>query len=544
MKVRIDICRAPHFLSRFVVVVCLLLSVDVAAQETVFTMLKSDDRKANDYFEAKNYRQALVLYKALTSRSGTDRYYLPIARSYYFLHLPIEASEWYNKVTISKKDLPADDIFRYAESLSAQKKYDQAIELYKQYQTLKSDNPLIMKKIWQLKNREFLFEDSIHYTVTPLTVNTDVDEIAVVRYAEGVVFLSNRKRSSVIDNVDGDNQPFFRTYYSHQIPDTSKTSNVMKYDNPVLIFKDLNLKYQQGPLIIYGDERQMAYISSGQPSSKNKESRSLQLFFAQKEGTLWIHKDAFKYNSNEYSISSVYVQADGQLLYFASDMPDGHGGMDLYKSTLTNGQWSKPVNLGGTINTSGDESFPFVWGNTLYFASNGHAGLGGFDIFKALKNANGFDDPENIGYPISTHADDFALSLYGDGSRGFVSSNRSGHHDDVYEVTVDLQTYPFTIAGTLKFKEESWKDSSELKLFANAQLVLIDNLKNSVVQTSESDSSGTFTLTIPYFSQYRIKIVGEHDVEEAVVSLDLAKTRNGENNYEIVVVKNSFRKTY
>lgn len=543
MKRRTDTSDACHFLIRLVLVVCLFSPVDIIAQETVFTMLKSDDRKANDYFEAKNYRQALVLYKALTSRSGTDRYYLPIARSYYFLHLPIEASEWYSKVATGKTSLPADDIFRYAESMSAQKKYDQAIELYKQYQSLKSDNPLIMKKIWQLKNRDFLFEDSIHYTVTPVAINTDASEIAAVRYADGFVFLSNRKRPSVVDNVDGDNQPFFRSYYSRQIPDTSGTTHSISYDNPVLLFKELGLKYQQGPLMIYGGEREMAYISSGQPL-KDKGSRSLQLFFAGKEGDQWVRKGSFKYNSHEYSINSVYVQDDGQLLYFASDMPGGHGGLDIYKCVLNNGQWSKPVNLGEAINTSGDESFPFVWGNTLYFASNGHAGLGGFDIFKALTNANGFEDAENMGYPINTNADDFALSLHSDGSRGYVTSNRSGHHDDIYEVTIDLQTYPFTIAGTLKFKEESWKDSSELKIFAHAQLILIDNQKNSVVQTSESDASGKFSLTIPYFSQYRIKIVGDHDVEEAVVSLDLGKTRNGENNYEIVVVKNSFRKTY
>jgi hypothetical protein len=124
-----------------------------------------------------------------------------------------------------------------------------------------------------------------------------------------------------------------------------------------------------------------------------------------------------------------------------------------------------------------------------------------------------------------------------------VTSNRQ-KSDDIYEVTIDLQSYPFTIAGVLRFKEENWRESDALQVYPLADLELIDNLKGTVVARAVSDENGHFDLTIPYFSQYHIKVVGSSDHDEAIVSLDLGKTRYGENKFDLVVVKNSFKKEY
>ena len=148
-----------------------------------------------------------------------------------------------------------------------------------------------------------------------------------------------------------------------------------------------------------------------------------------------------------------------------------------------------------------------------------------------------------MGYPVNTNFDDFALSLNADRSKGYLTSNR-GKSDDIYEVTIDLQTYPFTIAGVLKYKEENWRESESLRVYPLADLELIDNLKGVVVARAVSDAKGEFNLTIPYFSQYRIKVTSSADGDEAIVSLDLGKTRYGENRFDLVVVKNSFKKDY
>jgi len=523
------------------VVVAAWLVLPAHAQETVFTMMRSDDAKADAFYAAHDYRHAVNLYEGIATRSDAVHYALVIARCYYHLHQPRDAAHWFEKFLAANKSLPADDVFLFAETLGTLKQYDRAIQFYTQYQSLKGDE-VTQKKIWRLKNKEYLYEDSIHYTVKKLTSNSQASDFAPAVFGDGLIFLSNRERVTLVQNTGAGSQPFFRWYATRHQVDSLNLANATVYDNPVLFGKSLGVRFQHGPVAFYDSLRRMAYVASGPPSSRDRNKRTLQLFFAECEGTEWKTKGAFVYNSTDYSIHAVAVSEDGKTLYFASDMPGGVGGQDLYVSTFHNGQWGKPTNLGEPVNTVGDESYPALSGTTLYFTSNGHAGLGGLDVFSARRETEGFSEAQNLGYPINTNFDDFALSLNADGSKGYFSSNRQQDNDDVYEVTIDLQSYPYTITGVLKYKEESWRDTDELKAWPHAQLFLIDNLKGTVVQTVTCDAAGGFTLTIPYFSQYRIKVRDDHQSEEAFVSLDLSRTRTGGNAYEIVVVKDTFKK--
>jgi tetratricopeptide (TPR) repeat protein len=513
------------------------------AQETVFTILKSDESKANQYFSEKKYGQALHLYESMTSKSNTEKYLLQIARSYFHLNQPGDAVKWFTRAISSTSKIGDKDVLLYAESLSAVGRYDEAIKFYSQYQAAHADNPLVMKKIWQLKNRTYLFEDSVHYDIRQLNVNSTASDIGAVPYNDGFVFLSNRKRQRLIEKVDANNLPFFGLYYAKALLDTTAAIATFSYNPPIPFSTGLPPRYQQGGVSFYEGRQNLAFISTGEPTARSKGKRSLQLYFTSYISGKWSTHRPFVFNSPDFSYTAVGVQEDGSVLYLASDMPGGFGGLDIYKSSFINGQWTKPENLGEQINTSGDENFPTVLGNTLFFSSTGHAGLGGLDIFKATKEGDVFGESVNLGYPVNTNFDDFALCLMEDGSRGYLSSNRHGN-DDIFEVINHLRLYPFTIAGVLKIKDESWSESSELRIFPNAQLSLIDNQKNTVIQSTTSDADGLFTLTIPYFSQYRIRITGDRDQEEIMVSLDLAKTSSGENKYDIVVVKNSFKKTY
>ncbi|HEY5747279.1 MAG TPA: tetratricopeptide repeat protein [Chryseolinea sp.] len=525
------------------IVVAAWLTVSVHAQETIFTMRRSDAEKADAFYAAADYRQAVNLYETMMDHSGTDRYTLLVARCYYYLHQPKDAGRWYEKFLTTGQKLPVKDVFLFAETLSALKQYDRAIQVYTQYQNLSGDDALTAKKIWRLRNKEYLYEDSIHYTIKKLSINSPASDFAPALFGNQLVFVSNRERTTLLHKTAPGSDPFFHLYSAQQYPDTLTTAMVTTYDQPALFGKNLGVRFQQGPVSFYDSLKRMAYVASGSPSGRDRGKRTLQLFFAERRGTEWRTTGSFVYNNPDYSIDAATVSEDGKTLYFSSDMPGGFGRKDLYISSWTNGQWTKPVNLGETVNTSGDESYPALFGTTLYFASDGHPGLGGLDIFYARGETKGFGEPQNIGYPINTNFDDFGLSLNRDGSKGYFSSNRY-HDDDIYEATIDLQSYPFTIAGVLKYKEESWREWDELKVLPNAQLSLIDNLKGTVVQTVTSDAQGGFTLTIPYFSQYRIRVLGEHDNEEAFVSLDLSRTRAGGNTYEMVVVKNNFKKTY
>jgi len=268
----------------------------------------------------------------------------------------------------------------------------------------------------------------------------------------------------------------------------------------------------------------------------------MRLYFAEIREGHWKITTAFPYNSEEYSIYNPTTNESGTLLYFSSDMKGGFGGKDLYKSENNNGQWTTPVNLGEIINTSQDEVFPFLHDRTLYFSSNGHPGLGGLDIFKTEPGNSASIEVENVGYPLNTNFDDFGIVIDSLNTHGYLSSNRKGggYNDDVYEFDMDLQTYPLEINGVMKFKEHSWTDTLELKLMPNAKIDLIDNVRNITVQESKCNDSGKFSLTIPYYSKYKIRVVSE-DKDENIVSLEIPKHRKGQGKHEIVIVKDPFK---
>ena len=146
---------------------------------------------------------------------------------------------------------------------------------------------------------------------------------------------------------------------------------------------------------------------------KNSEDDDLYVSFFE-EGRWTRPLDLGETINTKYSETTPFLSADGKTLYFASDKPGGYGGVDIYYSTREiGGQWTTPVNLGPKVNTSGDDMFPFIADDgTLYFASNGHLGLGGLDVFSTSQVKTGnkitnWIEPENLGYPVNTNADDF-----------------------------------------------------------------------------------------------------------------------------------------
>ncbi|HEY9007119.1 MAG TPA: tetratricopeptide repeat protein [Ohtaekwangia sp.] len=508
-------------------------------QETVFSIFKTSSSQADEYFRQEQYKKAIELYRALPQHD--NEVCLQLARAYYRIHQPEEAGMWYRQALALEQPLPPTDMYQYAEILCTLKQYDQAIGWYQKYLKANPSDPIAIRKIWRLKNRAYLYEDSIHYTVKRMDINSPSGELAAVPYNRGIVFVSNRPQKGMILHARNNADPLYRVYYSKRVTDTLQGQISIRYETPARYCHELHAALQEGPVTFYGEHR-MLYIASG-ISARKKGKQTLQLYFAELREGRWTITGSFPYNSTEYSITDAAITPDEKTLYFSSDMRGGAGGKDLYKSTFVNNQWTKPVNLGETINTSGDECFPFTdAGNTLYFASNGHPGLGGLDVFKAAVIPSGFGEVTNIGYPVNTNADDFGIYLDESGTHGFLTSNRLNNNDDVYELAIDLQNYPLVIAGILKYKEESWKDSTELKLFPHAQLLLIDNLRNISVGTASTDETGAFTLTIPYSSQYRIKVIDRQSGEEVFVGLELSKRKTTENRYEMVVVKNSFKR--
>lgn len=512
------------------------------SQETVFKLFKKSSKRADQYYSDGNYTNALALFlHRLKKDSANGDLKLKVARCYYFLKQYQDAVRIYERYSNSNTLLP-EDYFYYAEANCSLSNYEHAEKGYRGYLEKQPGDELVLKKIWRISNMRYLYEDSAHYTVRPVSFNTEYGEFGAVRYNNGFLFLSNRREIQPVERLDATSAPFYKIYYTSEIPDTATSADTVRYNNPAL-FQGITSSSHSGPIALYGQGKKIVFASTGRKPSVSTH-RTIQLFYAEETGGRWTGHNPFPYNSNRYSITDPWISEDGFVLFFSSDMEGGFGGKDLYKSVYENGQWSKPVNLGKTINTPYDEVYPFLEGNkTLYFSSNGHAGLGGLDIFKAEVTRDGFDEVENAGYPVNTCHDEFAITLDAQGSHGYFSSNRKngGFDDDIYEFDIDLQPYPLKINGLVQYKEHNLSKASELKIMANVKLYLLDAIRQTVVGETLSDASGNFYLVIPYFSRYKLKVT-EGD-NEYIVGLDVPKHKTTIEKYEIVVIRDALKST-
>jgi hypothetical protein len=507
----------------------------VYSQETVFAILKSDEQRANEYFKEKNFESALRYYSSAKKSKQLDAtIYLRIGESSYYLKRYHQAKTAFEEFLETNQQLPQTALFQLAESCLSLGQQTKALEYYKLSLSQYGDDALIQRKIWRINNIQFLYEDSAHYAVRPLPINSREGDLFIQPFGKGYLFLSNRKEQRVVEKLDAaTSKPFYGLYFSAVTPDSMNWTHD-KFGRPSKYDKRMSIKFHAGPFAFYDNQNKMVITTSG---------KSLGLAFAEKRNNVWQIVSTFTFNNASYSISDPSISEDGTILYFSSDMPGGFGGKDLYRSILVEGKWSKPENLGDVINTKYDEISPFVFQNaTLYFSSNGQAGFGGLDIYKSEILNTEFNEPKNIGYPVNSKLDDFGVFIDSTNQKGFFTSNRfkGEFNDDLFGFDMDLQAYPLVIGGTLRLKEHNWTDSSALQNFSYAKLFVIDAIRNNVVAEYKTDENGKFEITIPYFSLYKIRVVGE-DNHENFVALELPKHRKEHSAHDIVVVKDAFK---
>jgi len=520
----------------------LISPLSVRSQESIFSGFKSTTVKADSYFKNGEYQNALDLYLQIEAKNGPmAAIELQIAKTYYNLNNFSQAVVWFKKYLDQNELLSSAEMLKYAEALCSVHRYSEGIKWYTSYLRISPNDEHVKKKIWRLKNVRYLYEDSTAYEIRPLTINTSASELAPAIVGNDMVFMSNRKTFGLNARTNvADNTPFFRLFKVRMADALHTIGNQPAKSR--LFCPSLKSKLHEGPVSFYDNGKKMVYCAASEPEGKNAEPAVLKLYFAEKTNKRWVRKQPFPYNSDDYSITHPSITEDGSVLFFASDMKGGFGKKDLYKSEYINGVWSKPVNLGEQINTSEDESFPYIHKKAiLYFSSNGQPGLGGIDLYKTIVSEDGVGEIQNLGFPLNSSADDFAMTLDADGKQGFFSSNRNhgGLDDDIFEVKFNLQTYPLVLQGILKYKTNNTADT-DLKILSGASVFIIDNVKKTVVSTTSSDEQGKFNIVIPYFSQYRMRVV-EDDGNETVVSLDLSKQRKEENIHEIVIVKETFK---
>jgi tetratricopeptide (TPR) repeat protein len=527
--------------------IILIISIAVArigeCQSTVFSALQDSKKLADKNYAEGNFTAAAELYRSLVANgsSGDPLIRLKLARAYYQIKKYRQSVLQYDSYIGDGGIMPSGDLYIYAEVQASLKNYVVAIDFYKQFRKMEPDNELVAKKIWRLDNIHYLYEDSSTYATRQLNINTPLGEMCPVAYGNGIVFTSNRRTVKAVQEVNAKlNTPFYQLYSSFWKKDsTMQWGSVL--GKPVPFAGTIKSRFNTGPVAFYNNGKQMVFVASSEKSEQNGQS-TLGLYFASLEGNQWKITSSFPHNGAAFSIRDVTISEDGKQLFFSSEMKGGFGGSDIYSSKWSDSRWSKPSNLGEVINTSKDEVFPYLhMDGNLYFSSNGQAGVGQLDIFKSEIKAEGFSEPENVGYPINSGFDDFGLSLDSAGARGYFTSNRKngGYDDDIYEFDMDLQSYPITITGVIKFQEYTFSNETTIQKWPNVQLSVIDSWRGKSVFRGTTDGDGNFSITIPYFSKFFLQILDEDGINHKV-SLEMEKYRKEASSHDIVVVKDIF----
>ena len=200
------------------------------------------------------------------------------------------------------------------------------------------------------------------------------------------------------------------------------------------------------------------------------------------------------------------ISANGKMLFFSSNRPGGKGGKDLWYSIFNeNGRWSKPVNLGETINSTGDEMSPFIHfdGKTLYFSSDGWPGMGGFDLYKTRMNEDStWSDPVNLGYPINTYNDEMGLIIESGGQKAYFSSKRDENGGkNIYSFNLYEAVRPDPVAY-FKGKVTDREDGRML----TAEYDLINLSTGKSVVNSRTDKNGNFLVCLPSGFNYALNV--------------------------------------
>ncbi len=253
------------------------------------------------------------------------------------------------------------------------------------------------------------------------------DEFSPVFFDNGIVFCSTRDNNSLINYTPTDNTAYINIFYI----DTTDKVTWRKARN---FSKNLNTRLNEGP-VTFNENRDTLYYSRNQVVEGGlrniSENRNrLGLFTAVLKNGSWEEINSFRFNSEWYNISTPYLAPGGDRLYFASDMPGGYGGSDLYYSSREKGYWSEPVNLGPVINTESNEAYPFInQTGELFFSSDNKRGYGGKDIYYSRQDDGEWLEPVLLDKPLNSESDDFGLVADATFSQGYFSTDREGSID-------------------------------------------------------------------------------------------------------------------
>lgn len=404
-----------------------LQSSHLAAQFPVFKREQRLNKQANELYAEKNYIKAIAKFKEIASRyDGNADIWYKIAVSYQEIDQPDRAEVYYNRVIKTDDDANPIVHLSLGQVLMMQGKYDEARKHFMKYnELLEFNDQLAMRYISSIENIERYFEDSAYFTKENLPVNSEASDFGATTINNSFYFLSTRNKKNE-----------YNERYSSDLF-VSNINNETVFEAPKKMSGPANTRFGEIGYAIVPKTNEI-FICRYEPGQQDEYSLGYNLYKAY----LGVNKEIsrpskFELDKFRYAIAYPTLSDDGKFMIFASDAPGGFGGWDLYQADYTPNGLENIQNMGDKVNSAGDELYPYMMNDSIvFFATDGHGGLGGFDIYsKNLAQEN--DYSRNLGNPINSAANDYGV-YFDSGLSGYFTSNREGGvgHDDIYRFTI------------------------------------------------------------------------------------------------------------
>ena len=472
----------------YILLIACLLSLGVFAQQ-------NDKRieRAKKKYEAKEYIGAIDLFRKLYEEDANA--YVPvkyIANSYRKINRYDQAETFYTLV-VNSIYATAEDHLSFGQTLRANGKLAAAKEQFEKFAT-KSQNRVLANlllqsmdevKTWENQPKNFIVEAGEG-------LNSAESEYGLIAFQDKYYITSNREKNYNSPESFSWNESAYTSIY------TIDTMDLVKSEAVFLEVKGkLNSNYHDGPMTVSEDQSKCVIMRINNELRGKDFINRMKLFEGEYKEGKWRNFKELPFNSDSYHTGHPTYGKNENELFFISDKTGGQGGTDLYRVERKEGVWGEVENLGPTLNTSKNESFPYYRKNKLYYSSNGLSGYGGYDLFVS-ENKGKWQAPNNLKRPINSNRDDFGIYFISD-TTGYYASNRDGGKgkDDIYKFVYSKELLTVGLSGILEYKTLPVAGTKVVMLGAN----------DSIIAFEYTDSRGRFRFdNLPYSENVILKI--------------------------------------
>ncbi len=483
--------------------------------------------KADKKYDKYSYIDAIEIYEKVAEKGYKSvELFEKLGNAYYFNSELDKASKWYGELFALNQEIDSEYYFRYAQALKSEGNYDKSNQYMELFAQKTNDS---RAKLFQ-ENKDYLTDiDAVSgkYTMDKTDVNSEFYDYGPTFFGNQIVFTSSRSEGNQYSKIHDWTKQNFTDLFVASIDNEGKLGSVENFS------KTLNTKYNESSPVFTKDGKTMYFTRNNYNDGKKRKSDEKvimeKIYKAEFVNGEWTNIQELPFSSDNYKTAHPALSPDEKTMYFASDMPGSFGNSDLYKVSIdSNGNFGSPENLGPTINTEGRETFPFIDAdNNLFFASDGHPGLGGLDIFEAKVNNNSFEKPVNIGKPLNSQLDDFGYVTNIDGL-GFFSSNRDGGigFDDIYT----FRYCSHTLSGLIT-------DIDTKEFLPNSKVILYDDKMNKIFETFTSEK-GLYSFKIDCNKKYQVRVSKEEyeTIEKSFQPISI----NGESKLDFELKRKIF----